>query len=346
VVRPHDRERGRPARDGPLATRRPEHPSAGKSTAARWFAARLSRGELEGCWKGKPQKVAYIAAEETAKYVLKPSLRAAGADMRRIVSPQVKIAEGKYVALLAGEDEQRLTEDLIRQKVSVIIVDPVMATIKSKTDIYRANELREALTPWIRIAEAIDGIVIGIVHFIKGTTGDLIASINGGSAFGEMARCVFGFAKEASPTGDVLRVMSQGKNSCGREDLSLEFAIESKWVTVSTGEDVEVGTFVLGDESDVSASELLTPRKGPRPLSPQMQLVLNHVNRQEGAVTPMDVFRAMLARDNKAAGQMLRRLFQRGLILNPRQGEYRRLPDSSPADEEACSSRTREEVKK
>ena len=56
-------------------------PSAGKSTAARWFAARLSRGELEGCWKGKPQKVAYIAAEETAKYVLKPALRAAGADM-------------------------------------------------------------------------------------------------------------------------------------------------------------------------------------------------------------------------------------------------------------------------
>ena len=142
------------------------------------------------------------------------------------------------------------------------------------------------------------------MHFIKGTTGDLIASINGGSAFGEMARCVFGFAKEASAIGDVLRVMSQGKNSCGREDLSLEFAIESKRVTVSTGEEVEVGTFVLGEESDVSASELLTPRRGPRPLSPHMQLVLNHVNRQEGPVTPMDVFRAMLARDNKAAGQM------------------------------------------
>ena len=321
-------------------------PSAGKSTAARWFAARLSRGELEGCWKGEPQKVAYIAAEETARYVLKPSLRAAGADMKRIVTPQVKIAEGKYVALLAEEDEHRLTEDLIRQKVSVIIVDPVMATIKSKTDIYRSNELREALTPWIRIAEAIDGIVIGIVHFIKGTTGDLIASINGGSAFGEMARCVFGFAKEASATRDVLRVMSQGKNSCGREDLSLEFAIESKRVTVSTGEEVEVGTFVLGEESDVSAGELLTPRKGPRPLSPHMQLVLDHVNRQEGPVTPMDVFHAMLAKDNKAAAQMLRRLFRRGLILNPRQGEYRRLPDSSPASEETPPSRTPEEMKK
>ena len=117
-------------------------------------------------------------------------------------------------------------------------------------------------------------------------------------------------------------------------------------MTVSTGEEVEVGTFVLGEESDVSAGELLTPRKGPRPLSPHMQLVLNHVNRQEGPVTPMDVFHAMLAKDNKAAAQMLRRLFRRGLILNPRQGEYRRLPDTSPACEETPPSRTPQEMKK
>ena len=54
----------------------------------------------------------------------------------------------------------------------------------------------------------------------------------------------------------------------------------------------------------------------------------------------------MLAKDNKAAAQMLRRLFRRGLILNPRQGEYRRLPDSSPTSEETPSSRTPEEMKK
>jgi hypothetical protein len=283
---------------------------------------------LEGCWKGKPQNVAYVAAEETANYVLKPSLRAAGADMHRIMTPKVKIAEGRYVALLADDDELRLTQDLVRKRVSVIVVDPVMATIKSKTDIYRSNELRDALAPWIRIAEAIDGIVIGIVHFIKGTTGDLVSSINGGSAFGEVARCIFGFAKENSPAGgEPLRVMTQGKNSCGREDLSLEYSIEGKLVKVSTGEKVEVGTFVLGQESDVSASELLTPRRGPRPLSARMQAVLDYVERQEGAVTPMDVFHAGLAKQNKDAAQMLGRLSRGGKIDNPRQGEYRRNRD-------------------
>ena len=107
----------------------------------------VSAGGTGRGWKGKPQNVAYIAAEETAKYVLKPALRAAGADMGRIVTPKVKTAEGKYVALLADEDERAMTEYLVKNKVSVIIVDPVMATIKSKTDIYRSNELRQALDP-------------------------------------------------------------------------------------------------------------------------------------------------------------------------------------------------------
>ncbi|MEZ0342148.1 AAA family ATPase [Mycobacterium sp. pV006] len=322
-------------------------PGTAKSTCARWFVARLSRGELEGCWKGKPQTVAYVAAEETAQYVLKPSLRAHGADMSRVVTPRVKIAEGKYAALLAEDDEHQLIEDLRRRGVTVIVIDPIMATMKSKTDIYRTNELREALTPWLRIAEAIDGIVIGLVHFVKGSTGDLVAAINGGSAFGEMARCVFGFAKETLPTGSLLRVMTQGKNSCGHEDLSLEFSVEGTVVTVSTGERVAVGTFVLGDESDVTAGEILSRNKGPRALRPEMQKVLDFVNGwQQGPVTPKDVARAGLAKDNKAAGQMLKRLADRALISHGKQGHYWRLGGANQQIEELRAAHTREEMKK
>ena len=66
-------------------------PGTGKSTAARWFAARWSKGELPGVWLGKPQTVAYIASEESLDYVIKPGLRAAGADMKRIVFPQGQV---------------------------------------------------------------------------------------------------------------------------------------------------------------------------------------------------------------------------------------------------------------
>jgi hypothetical protein len=109
---------------------------------------------------------------------------------------------------------------------------------------------------------------------------------------------------------------------------------------------VEVGTFVLGGQSDVSASDLLRPRKGPRPLGARMQLVLDFVNGQDRRVTPMEIFLAGLAKDNKLAGQMFNRLFRRGLILNPGQGEYQRLPVPCLASEEAASMHTPGAMKK
>lgn len=303
-------------------------PGSGKSSAARYFVAGYSNGTIDGCWKDQPQSSVYIAAEETATYVLKPALRALGADMNRIYAPKVKTAKGDYVSLLAEDDERELTAFMVKHKIRIIVVDPVMSTFKSKVDINRSNEMREALAPWVRIAEAVDGIVIGIVHFTKGTTGDVVAAINGSSAFGEVARCVFGFAKDNT---DGLRVFSQAKNSCGREDLSMEYVIADEKVTVSTGEEVLVGKFVLGDESDLRVEDLMTPHKGKRPLSPAMEAVLDYVNGQAGNVTPMQVHLAGLAKSNKLAAQMLHRLFKRGEILNPFQGQYSKLPDTDKA---------------
>lgn len=322
-------------------------PGTGKSTAARHFVARLTKGGLDGCWKGRPQNVAYIAAEETAKYVVKPALRAAKADMGRVFIPKVKIADGQNAPILAAADERAMTDYFIKQKVTVIVVDPVMSTFGKSVDIYRSNELRDALGPWVRIAEAIDGIVIGIVHFVKGSTGDLVGNINGSSAFGEVARAVFAFAREDSSSGDPRGVMTQAKNSCGRAGLSFEYSIESEWVKVSNGDKVEVATFVLGDESDVSASDILKARKvGPLPLSPQMQRVLDYVGSREGPVSPIEVSQAGLANNNKLAGQMLARLFNRGLILKLGQGEYQQLPVSSCDDEQLRKKLIPKEMKK
>jgi hypothetical protein len=50
-------------------------PSAGKSTAAKFFAATFSQGTLDGCWAGHPQKVAYISTDESDRCVVKPGLR-------------------------------------------------------------------------------------------------------------------------------------------------------------------------------------------------------------------------------------------------------------------------------
>lgn len=122
---------------------------------------------LPGCWFGQPQHVAYIApAEESIKYIVKPGLRAAGADMRRIYFPEVWL-EGDQVRLLSVADEERLHEQFAQHEITVIIVDPLMDTIGAGVDINRNNGVRAALGPWMRMADCLEGVAIGVAHLKK-----------------------------------------------------------------------------------------------------------------------------------------------------------------------------------
>lgn len=234
-------------------------PGAGKSTALRKFAADLTRGRLEGIWHGQPQRIAYVApAEESVKFVIKPGLRAHDADLDLIEFPEVRI-DGQTVPLLSPVDEHELTQALLAAGVTAVLVDPLMSTIGSKVDINRNNEVREYLEPWARIADRLGGIVIGVVHLTKAPNGDVLAAINGSSAFGEVARAVFGFAKDPDSEQDQ-RIMSQAKNSTGEEDLSLAYRIDSGLVTTDSGRSAKVGKFVILGRSERTVSDVL---RGP-----------------------------------------------------------------------------------
>jgi hypothetical protein len=291
-------------------------PGAGKSTAARWFAAQISKGALDGYWKDKPQKVAYIASEESLEQVVKPGLQLAGANMDNIVFPKVTF-DGEAVALMSDRDEAELTKQLQAQHVTAIFVDPIMATIRRKVDIYRNNELREALNPWVRIAQRLKGTVVGVVHLTKGNSGDVVAAVNGSSAFGEVARCVFGFAKD--PQNDGERVMSQVKNACGVEDLSLSYEISVQVFTADSGRKGLMPVFDVTGDSDTTVSEILSTVAGK--LRPSTQAVVDFVKgrTETGAQAVVD---AGLAKTLNTAQKMLRRLSDRGLIDNPTYGHY------------------------
>lgn len=229
-------------------------PGAGKSTSARWIAAEATRGALDGCWKGQPVNVAQLGAEESTRYIQKPGSRAAGADMSRIFAPTVTFA-GKETKFLSSRDMAELTTVLKEADVKVVIVDPLMSTISGKTDINRNNEVRSLLEPWATLAEELDGIVIGIAHLNKSPNGDVVAGINGSSAFGEVARAVFGFAKD--PENPDQRIMSQSKNSLGEEDLALTYEIQSVPITTDSGRTADFGKFVITGTSDQTVGDVL-----------------------------------------------------------------------------------------
>lgn len=102
-----------------------------------------------------------------------------------------------------------------------------------------------------------------------------MAGVNGSSAFGEVARAVFGFAKD--PESDGNRIMSQAKNSTGEEDLALTYCIESHTVTTDSGKSAAVGRFVITGDSDRTAR----PEAGIR----QVRLLHPHARCQSPAAT-------------------------------------------------------------
>lgn len=227
-------------------------PAAGKSTAVRWFAARISTGELPGVWEGYPMNCGLYMAEEQLDDTVAPSLIACGADMDRVMSVGVR-DNGFEDGLLSVRDEQRLTEELLDNNIRALFVDPVMSTFDSKImDPHKNTDVRRHLTPYVRIAQAINGVVVTVTHLRKGQVRDVMENINGSSAFGELPRSVFGFAA----VGDGMNIMEQVKNSAGPTGLKLEYRLPVDNLVLDDGQVCELPRFQIIGETELSIIDI------------------------------------------------------------------------------------------
>lgn len=226
-------------------------PAAGKSTATRWFAARISRGELPGIWHGHPMNVAVISNEEQTDAIVVPGLVAANADLDRVFTPEFRYGDMES-SFMAIQDERQLTEELQDNGVRALFVDPVLSTFGGKADIYRNNEVRQYLAPYVRIAQAINGIVVGVTHLTKGQIRDVLGAMNGSSAFGEVPRAVFGFA----PTDSGEHVIEQVKNSAGPVGLKLAYQLPVEYATADDGQPLKVVKFDIIGPTEISIADI------------------------------------------------------------------------------------------
>jgi RecA-family ATPase len=228
----------------------------GKSSFGIWLAAQITRGLLPGSFYGSPRRVFYVAVEDSWKYTLVPRLLAAGADLDRIGRFGVVSEVGDELTLSLPSDNSRLEAEMTRHGVALVVIDPLMSVIGAKIDTHRERDVRTALDPLAKLADRTGSVVLGIAHFNKGGGTDAASLITGSGAFKNVPRSVFGFARdEADDDGG--RVMSQVKNSLGRDDLpSLSYLIESAEVETKKGV-ATTGRFVFTGESERSVAEVL-----------------------------------------------------------------------------------------
>lgn len=228
----------------------------GKSSFGIWLAAQITTGTLPGQFHGQPRNVFYVAVEDSWKYTLVPRLMAAGADLSKVGRFDVVNLEGEEVTLSLPTDNQVLHDAIEQYQAALVVIDPLMSAIGDSIDTHKERDVRKALDPLAKMADNTGAIILGIAHFNKGGGSDAASLITGSGAFKNVPRTVFGFARDEQ-SEDGSRVISQVKNSLGRDDLpSLEYRISEATINTAAGI-ITTGKFELQGVSKRSVAELL-----------------------------------------------------------------------------------------
>lgn len=228
----------------------------GKSSFGIWLAAQITRGRLPGSFYGTPRPVFYVAMEDSWRHTLVPRLTAAGADLDLVGQFEVVSNLGDELVLSLPSDNALLEAEMVANNVALVVIDPLMSVIGAKIDTHRERDVRTALDPLAKLADRTGAVLLGIAHFNKGAGTDAASLITGSGAFKNVPRSVFGFARDETDDNGG-RVMSQVKNSLGRDDLpSLSYVIESATINTKKGP-ATTARFTFTGESERSVADIL-----------------------------------------------------------------------------------------
>ena len=259
----------------------------GKSTIASGIAAQATTGELTG----KPINVAYVATEDSLSITVKPRLQAAGADLDRTFLLNVTTEEGHEGALSLPGDIHRLGDALKDHDVKLVILDAAKSAMHSSLDGYRDDDVRQFLEPLAGLCDALDIVVIGLVHFGKRESTDPGKLILGSIAWSQIARSVLSVAVDDEGT----LVVTNTKGNLAPKQVSREARIESVTVATDDGKATEVGRIVWGNETDRSASELLVSHDDDDDRSEAELIVVDFLISQGGSAPANDVRKQIMA---------------------------------------------------
>jgi GNAT superfamily N-acetyltransferase/5S rRNA maturation endonuclease (ribonuclease M5) len=236
----------------------PGREGIGKSLLEVWLTARLTRGELPGVHHGTPKPVFYAATEDSWERTIVGRLTAAGADLDLVY--RVEVEEDDLVApLTLPVDCVALAEEIRGRGVAMLALDPLMSAIASGIDTHKDRELRLALEPLADVADTTSCAVVGLAHFNKSASTDVLNLVTGSRAFTAVLRSVIAVARDPDDDAGTC-VLSQAKNNLGRLDLpSLQYVITSAEIPTAEGP-AQVGKLEFTGETDRTVAEILGER--------------------------------------------------------------------------------------
>ncbi len=233
-------------------------PGTGKTTIALALAAVVTRG---GHWPdGKYSPAGNVllwSGEDSAADTLVPRLKAAGADLARVLIVGDVPEDGDTRPFDPATDVPALEHEARKLGgIALLIADPVVSAVTG--DSHKNTEVRRALQPLVNLAERIGAAVLGITHFSKGSAGrDPLERVTGSIAFGALARVVMVTAKQPLEGGEgVKRLLARAKSNIGPDGGGFGYDLEQTAIQTAHGS-MEASAVKWGDALKGSARELL-----------------------------------------------------------------------------------------
>lgn len=228
----------------------------GKSTLAYQIAADITQGKLPGIHDGQPKSVIVAATEDSWEHTIVPRLIGAHADLRHVYRVDVTTPEGAETEVILPRDLIELEKSVRDVDAALILLDPLMSRLDAKLDSHKDAEVRLALEPLVKLANATATSVLGLIHVNKSQSTDPLTLLMGSRAFAAVARAVLFVITD--PDDETNRMLGQPKNNLGRTDLpTLTFRIDSHFVADTDEGPVFTGRINWLGETDRSIREIL-----------------------------------------------------------------------------------------
>ncbi len=216
----------------------------GKSTLACWWAA----------WRTRlGENVVYIHTEDSREHTVAPRLRAAGADMSRVLFVDVETETTDTGTVVLPLDNDRLEELVADERVTFVVLDAATSAMHSALSGKDDRQVRQFLEPLAQMAARLDIVVLGLVHFGKRDGADTGKLILGSIAWSQVARSVLSVALDEDAEH---LVVTNTKGNLATRTRSEGARIVSQQIDTDDGP-TDVGTVEWLGEVTTDARELL-----------------------------------------------------------------------------------------
>jgi hypothetical protein len=226
----------------------------GKSTILYDKAARATRGQLEGAFKGEPVDVVIASCEDHPASVIKPRLVAAGADLSHVHIVKVR-RDGIDGDISLPDDIAAIDDKIAEVNAALLIIDPLIAHMPLQVDSYKAQHIRSVMAPLARLAEERRLAATAVVHFNGAPSTDVRTRMSGSKAIRDASRSVIVCGED--PDDESRCVMVQDKHSFGpKPEKGTAYRLEGIDVEID-GEVYRTSRVVWLGAVDIRANQLL-----------------------------------------------------------------------------------------